>query len=185
MPVREKVVGEIIRLVAGTEVDGYFFPKHIVRLLEFAAEAVYVNAMETVDWNRVMHDAATRHMELHDGEYLTSSLDDEHQAGSVCGECIHEAVIANEWGGVKSWADHPRGMRHRMTFSPMPPGESRAMVASIAGRMRRPDVAPPEDREEDGHLNGCTEVGRQGAYRMLCDPACPEYDGWIEEEAAT
>lgn len=183
MPVREKVVCEIIKLTTGTEVDDSFYPKTVARLLELAAEAIYVNVMETVDWNRVMHDAATRHMELHGGEYLTSSIEDEHQAGNVCAECIHEAVIANEWGGVKSWADHPKGLRHRMTFSPIAPGDLRAMVENLAMRMRRPEVAPPEDREEDGHLNGCTELSRRDNWRMLCDPACPEYTGWIEEEA--
>lgn len=179
MPVRDKAVTEMVALAIGP----HRMPKIAAKLLYIAAEALYVHTLDTIDWNRVMHDAATRHMELHDGSYLTSGLDDEHQEGQVCSECIQEAVLANEWGGVKSWAKHPKALRHRPYFQPLSDAEVGVVIGSLAARFMKPDAAPEEDREDDGHLHDCEEIGRTPNEVMVCDPACPHYENWIEDLA--
>lgn len=181
MPVREKAVQEFLTAALGDYPEP---PKVGQRVLEYAAEGVYVRVMDSIDWKRVMHDASTRHMELHGGEYLSSTVVEEHAVGEVCSECLQEAMVANEWGGVKSWGTHPKGLRNRVGLRELRAPEVAFLIRHLAKRFIKPAVAPEGDREDDGHLFGCEEIGRAPDYRMICDPACQHYDGWIEEMAS-
>lgn len=183
MPVRDKALDEMVRLVTGHGNQA----KAMKLALYHAADALYTKTLDSIDWKRVMHDAVTRHMALHDGDYLTSGLEDEHAVGEVCSECIHEALLANEWGGTARdnvWLSHPRSIRSTLDFNPATPEEVGLLLRWIGHHATQPDTAPEAERDEDGHLKVCEEVGRIGRERMLCHPACPHYDGWISDLAS-
>lgn len=178
MPVRDKAVARIAELmVGGLTFDGLTgrctsMPDRLYRLLKFTADDAYEQVVMSIDWSRVYLDASARHQSLHDGDF-----------DSVCGNCMMEAVLANEWGGKTSdkWADHPEAPRWRWPrFRERPENLRARVMALVVENWTRPEVAEDTELDDDQHMPGCFEQGRGRESKIICDPRCPSYDGWVE-----
>lgn len=181
-------------------------------LLRFAADDAYEKVVEAIDWNRVYLDASARHLSLHkdpdedkdrtlvtpseaaleagldaadDVPYVPPPAWHNYRYDDLCPECIMHAVLANDWGGKAGdkWKEHPVYPRWRFGLRPRHPELKKIVLELIAWAWARPEEARGDELDTDGHMPTCYEVGRARESRMVCDPRCPEYDGWAEDVA--
>lgn len=125
MPVRSKAVATIFSLLMGDQpyhfnnlpghatatVNGVVMPRE-----EFdekymdPIERVFERVVDSIDWNRVMLEALSRHLALekdpdHDPRGVGADWDD-----LLCPECLCEALLADDT--IVSWKDRPKAPRY-------------------------------------------------------------------------
>jgi hypothetical protein len=66
-------------------------------------DGAYVKTIDAIDWNRLMLEASSRHLDLE------HEVTDEY--GLVCPECICEALLSLKPGGWNDWASEPLSPR--------------------------------------------------------------------------
>lgn len=112
MPVRDKVVGRAVKELYGwthfnnlkltaykgdQEYDGKVYDEDFNRI-----DKLWVSIIDSIDWNRVMLEATTRHI----------ALDHSDPRVGACHECVQEALLAcRTWQDWKNDAYAPRSRR--------------------------------------------------------------------------
>ncbi|KQP62986.1 hypothetical protein [Nocardioides sp. Leaf285] len=77
-----------------------------------AADAVYVEVIEGVDWNRVIMIAQSRHLGALDHDTDHVSTEPLYGAELPCGDCLTEAALSLDFGS-SSWGGDPTDVSPR------------------------------------------------------------------------
>lgn len=121
MPVRTKAVTALARALDGPlhfntlEDVAVFSRTGPMPLPDFYAryDRAYVQVIDDIDWNRVLLEATSRHLDLnhrdegYDG-FTTVDNDGNLVTGVVCPECLTEALLRLR---LHDWHEHPKAPR--------------------------------------------------------------------------
>lgn len=73
-----------------------------------AMAAILERAVRAVNWNRLLREAAGRHLQLHPDHEPDAR--DWNAATGVCGDCLAEALLTDDMG-APNWDEHPTSPR--------------------------------------------------------------------------
>jgi hypothetical protein len=110
MPNRMAVVGVLTQDVLGAQVrngligETVNMPTDDYDRVEEAMTAVLERVSKAIDWARLLREASFRHMHLHPD--FKEPDRNWNAASGVCGECLREALLADE-RGAQDWEKHP------------------------------------------------------------------------------
>ncbi|MFJ6437861.1 hypothetical protein [Streptomyces sp. NPDC091416] len=88
-------------------------PTEAYREMHDGAAAIVERLAEAVNWPRLLFEAASRHMRLHPGLEAEDDPLFPAPVDGVCGECLHEAFLADDTGG-QNWASRPTAPREHL-----------------------------------------------------------------------
>ncbi|WP_327594669.1 hypothetical protein [Streptomyces chartreusis] len=114
MPNRRAVIGSLTQDVLGAQVfNGLIgecksMPDARYRQVQDAMAAVLERFARAIDWPRLLREASSRHIRLHPDKKLDPR--DWSAAENVCGECLEEALLADDIG-APDWERHPTAPR--------------------------------------------------------------------------
>ncbi|MEY9842498.1 hypothetical protein [Streptacidiphilus sp. EB103A] len=117
MPNRRRVVEVLTQDAVGAQQwngargECVTMPTDAYYAVQDAMTAVLERVARAVDWPRLLTEAASRHLVVHPD----LEPDDRHwnpAAGAVCGECLCEALLADD-RGAPNWRDHPVSPREQ------------------------------------------------------------------------
>lgn len=94
------------------------------------AEALYLALVGTIDWQRVVLEAWSRHNALHPSDDAEKGI----WYDSLCGECVREALLTQD--SVTRWAGPAEPVRPPVTLAPGPIPQP-ALVDAIRVDIRR------------------------------------------------
>ncbi|MEU7591178.1 hypothetical protein AB0A95_33400 [Micromonospora sp. NPDC049230] len=133
MPVRRNVVRHLVQSVVGIHVwDGLAGEPVTIPRTEWdravdSADQLYDELIREVDWNRILIEARSRHVQMH-----------INTDPNPCGECIQQVLLYNEHGlgfsALHKWKETP-------TVAPRETSPDWAQVFAELLRWRQTDEA--------------------------------------------
>ncbi|MGW2232280.1 hypothetical protein [Streptomyces formicae] len=116
MPNRQRVVEVLTQDVVGAQRwnglirECVTMPTKSYEAVQDAAAAILERVARAVDWPRLLTEAAFRHQQLHPD--LQPELRDQTPSEGVCGECLAEALLADDVG-FPDWEKRPVSPREQ------------------------------------------------------------------------
>lgn len=110
MPNRRRVIGSLTECVLGAQrFNGLIgkcvsMPDQEYDATQDAMTAVLERVVRAVDWPRLLREASFRHDTVHPGR--ETRAEDWNLATGVCGECLAEALLADDMG-AQDWKRTP------------------------------------------------------------------------------
>ncbi len=110
MPNRMAVIKVLVQDVLGAQIwnglrgETVNMPVDDYERVEEAGAAILERVAKAVSWDRLLMEASFRHNALH-----SDKEQDKHfwnLAKGVCGECLREALLAED-RGAQDWGEHP------------------------------------------------------------------------------
>jgi hypothetical protein len=126
MPNRLAVVKVLTQAVLGAQIwnglrgETVNMPVEDYERVEEASTAILETVARAVNWDRLLMEAYWRHMRMHEDEVPDEVPDERWQptTSEVCGECLREALLAED-RGAQDWDKHPSTpLRHNKTDWP-------------------------------------------------------------------
>lgn len=116
MPNSERVALVLTEAVVGPQVWQHgicdTMPDAEWERTKLAAVAVLELVARAIDWPRLLADAEWRHHKLHRGTTPKDYGSYQPITRDVCGECLHEALLAHGFPGhAQDWAKEPKVTR--------------------------------------------------------------------------
>lgn len=122
MPNRLAVIKALTQAVLGAQLwngligETVNMPTEDYERVEGASAAMLETVVRAVNWERLLMEAYWRHMRLHEDKAPEERW--QPTTSEVCGECLREALLAED-RGAQDWDKHPSTpLRHEKTDWP-------------------------------------------------------------------